>query len=175
MKHSHCMGGKLKERWKGPSEVTKVMSKGRFQLKSKSGNVLSKVYHEVLLKAYRQPGDDTDVLHANEGFTCDDDKADDDYRNGDNGRKCNSRDNCEVKKDGDDMVNDDIEAVKTYDDGYSKGDDAWNEDMDASKTGDGGQHDKDHKEEDGSSMSDEHGSSMDQGKNNGGRKRRIGT
>ena len=54
MKHSHRMGGKLEERWKGPFEVVKIMPKGRYQLKSQSGTILAKLIHGTLLKEYRQ-------------------------------------------------------------------------------------------------------------------------
>ena len=54
MKHSHHMGGKLEEQWKGPFEVVKIMPKGRYQLKSQSGTVLAKLIHGTLLKEYRQ-------------------------------------------------------------------------------------------------------------------------
>ena len=46
------MGGKLDAKWDGPYTVEAKLSKGRYQLKSKNGLVLKKLYSSCLLKEY---------------------------------------------------------------------------------------------------------------------------
>ena len=38
--------------WKGPYTIKEVVGKSRYQLKSKDGRVLKKLYNGVLLKEY---------------------------------------------------------------------------------------------------------------------------
>ena len=56
MVHSHRMGGKMDSVFKGPYTVEEIVGKGRYQLKSKDGKVLKKLYNGVLLKEYYSPG-----------------------------------------------------------------------------------------------------------------------
>ena len=56
MVHSHRMGGKMDSVWKEPYTVEEIVGKGRYQLKSKDGKVLKKLYNGVLLKEYYSPG-----------------------------------------------------------------------------------------------------------------------
>ncbi len=55
MKHAHRMGGKMDTTWKGPYIVYKNMGKGKYQLKSKTGKILKKLFNGVLLKEYYSP------------------------------------------------------------------------------------------------------------------------
>ncbi len=41
--------------WKGPYIVYKNMGKGKYQLKSKTGKILKKLFNGVLLKEYYSP------------------------------------------------------------------------------------------------------------------------
>ena len=41
--------------WKGPYTIKEVVGKGRYQLTSKDGRVLKKLYNGVLLKEYHLP------------------------------------------------------------------------------------------------------------------------
>ena len=50
------MGGKLDAKWDGPYIVEAKLSKGRYQLKSKNGLVLKKLYSSCLLKEYFEEG-----------------------------------------------------------------------------------------------------------------------
>ena len=52
MTNAHQMGGKLDDTWRGPYTISSVIGKGRYQLKSKDGKVLKKLYNGVLLKSY---------------------------------------------------------------------------------------------------------------------------
>ena len=52
MKNSHRMGGKLDAKWDGPYTVEAKLSKGCYQLRSKNGIVLKKLYNCCLLKEY---------------------------------------------------------------------------------------------------------------------------
>ena len=56
MVHSHRIGGKMDSVWKEPYTVEEIVGKGRYQLKSKDGKVLKKLYNGVLLKEYYSPG-----------------------------------------------------------------------------------------------------------------------
>ena len=56
MKNSHRMGGKLDMKWGGPYVVEAKLSKGRYQLRSRTGYVLKKLYSSCLLKEYFEPG-----------------------------------------------------------------------------------------------------------------------
>ena len=56
MTNSHRMGGKMDCTWKGPYTVHEMVDKGRYQLQSKSGKVLKKLYNGVLLKEFYSPG-----------------------------------------------------------------------------------------------------------------------
>ena len=56
MRHNHRMGGKLDARWNGPYTVVAKLSKGRYQLQSKNGFVLKKLYSSCLLKEYYETG-----------------------------------------------------------------------------------------------------------------------
>ena len=55
MANSHRMWGKMDCTWKGPYTIKEVVGKGRYQLKSKDGRVLKKLYNGVLLKEYHSP------------------------------------------------------------------------------------------------------------------------
>lgn len=57
MKNSHRMGGKLDAKWLGPYTIEAKLSKGRYQLRSKNGAVLKKVYSSCLLKEYFETGE----------------------------------------------------------------------------------------------------------------------
>ena len=48
-------GGEMDCTWKGPYTIKEVVGKGRYQLKSKDGRVLKKLYNGVLLKEYHSP------------------------------------------------------------------------------------------------------------------------
>ena len=50
MKNSHRMGGKLDVKWEGPYTIEAKLSKGRYQLRSKTGFVVKKLYSSCLLK-----------------------------------------------------------------------------------------------------------------------------
>ena len=50
------MGGKLDTKWDGPYTVEAKLSKERYQLKSKNGLVLKKLYCSCLLKEYFEKG-----------------------------------------------------------------------------------------------------------------------
>ena len=46
------MGGKLERKWLDPYTVVAKLSKGRYQLRSKDGEVLKKCYSSCSLKDY---------------------------------------------------------------------------------------------------------------------------
>ena len=52
MTNAHRMGGKLDDTWRGSYTISSVIGKGRYQLKSKDGKVLKKLYNGILLKSY---------------------------------------------------------------------------------------------------------------------------
>ena len=52
MRNSHCMGGKLDEKWNGPYTVHAKLSKGRYKLETRNKIVLKKHYSSCLLKEY---------------------------------------------------------------------------------------------------------------------------
>ena len=54
--NSHRMGGKLDAKWDGPYTIEAKMGKGRYQLRSKAGLVLKKLYSSCLLKEYFEQG-----------------------------------------------------------------------------------------------------------------------
>ena len=84
----------MDDRWTGPYEIVTIKSKGRFQLKSQSGTVLSKLYHGALLKEYRQPTHDTGACTS---F--------DSCKDNDDGRKAGTHETTvDDKKGGDDNM-----------------------------------------------------------------------
>ena len=56
MKNSHRMGGKLDVKWDGPYTIEAKLNKGRYQLRSKTGFVVKKLYSSCLLKEYFEQG-----------------------------------------------------------------------------------------------------------------------
>ena len=58
MQNAHRMGGKMDLTWKGPYTIQKMVGKGRYQLKTKNGQVLKKLYNGILLKEYYSTGAD---------------------------------------------------------------------------------------------------------------------
>ena len=50
------MGGKLDSKWDSPYAVEDKLSKGRYNLMSKEGVVLKKLYSSCLLKEYFELG-----------------------------------------------------------------------------------------------------------------------
>ena len=45
MKNTHRMGGKLDIKWDGPYTVEAKLTKGRYQLRAKTGLLLKKLYN----------------------------------------------------------------------------------------------------------------------------------
>ena len=65
MRPNHRMEGKLDARWNGPYTVAAKLSKGSYQLQSKNGVVLKKLYNSCLLKEYYETG-----IHSVRALLC---------------------------------------------------------------------------------------------------------
>ena len=46
-RNAHRMGGKMDEKWTGPYEVVKSLSRGCYKLKATNGKVLKKSYNST--------------------------------------------------------------------------------------------------------------------------------